>query len=320
MTRQRSQASWTKLAASLYDGVADSSFLERMTIKVNSGLGMGVTQWSGLDRATLTPAGTAWSRPSPPSLYEEYERYYAAHDPRVHNAFQKFGQFVPCWQLVDAEAFDKSAIVNEWSDRKDIDTRWAAVSIWGVDDKNLGLLALCRPRKEGPIQLDELRPAKRLRSHIRRAAQLHYLFREQSPRGRAFDDAWGSRSQAVFLLGHGRRLLGSNGAGHDLLAMGDVFQMRWGELVSREPRLSAALDTAIAAARRFDLDILPRPIAIGWPRFGGEATLRMEAMALPGIAADLGLGERVQTLLMCREVPRHRLFWPDHAAARELGP
>jgi hypothetical protein len=317
----RSEEKWTRLAARLYSSAGDVSFLERMTVALNDGLGMGVTQWSGLDRATLTPSGTAWSRPSPASLYAEYERNYAQHDPRVHAAFQNFGQFLPCWRLVDAEAFEKSIIVNEWSDRRDIDTRWTSICVWGIDESNLGLLALCRPRKDGPIQLDELKIVKRLRSHVRRAAQLHFLFREQPPRGRAFNDAWGSRSQAVFVLGRGRRLLSYNGAGQELLGAGDVFQTRWGELTAREPHLLAALDNALSAARKFDLDISPRQIAVAWPRFGGMTAIKAEVMALPGLSAEVGLGERAEAVVMCREFPR--VSWARAGgvgAPRKTGP
>jgi hypothetical protein len=318
MSGLRSSASWTRLASALYEGVGERDFLTRMTVAVNNGMSMGVTQWSRLDRASLKATDTVWSRPSPASLYSEYERHYAVHDPRITAAFEKFGQFLPCWRLVDAGAFERSVIVNEWSDRKDVDTRWTAVCIWGVDDENLGLLALCRPRKDGPIQLDELKIVKRLRSHVRRAAQLHFLFRGE-PRGRAFDDAWCSRSRPVFLLGKGRRILAVNEAGQDLLSMGDVFQTRWGELTARTPRLLAALDNALAAARRFDLDIHPRPLAVAWPRLGGLTTLKVEVMALPGVAAELGLGERADAILMCREVPhRAQVTAVSRALARQV--
>jgi hypothetical protein len=307
MPKNTSEASWRTLSAKIYEGVADRTFLERMTAALNDGMGMGVTQWSGVNRATMSASGTAWSRPSPPSLYAEYERYYAVHDPRIEAALQNFGKFLPCWRLVDPEKFEKSIIVNEWSDRRDIDTRWTSVCIWGVDDDNLGLLAFCRPRKDGPIQLDELHIANRLRSHVRRAAQLHFLFSETPLRARAFDDAWGSPIRPVFLMGKGRRLLAANEAGHSLLAMGDVFQTQWGELTAREPRLLAALDNALAAAHRFDLDITPRQIFLGWPRYGGMTALKAEVMALPGVAAETGLGEQAQAVIMCREVPRRRI-------------
>jgi hypothetical protein len=306
MNQRRSEDNWTRLAASLYDGITGHSFLERVTVSVNHATGMGVTQWTKLDRLTLSPADTSWSRPTPQTLNAEYEREFAPHDPRIAAALKNFGRLLPCWRLVDNDAFEKSFIVHEWSDRKDIDCRWSAVSIWGVDDDNLGLLAVLRPRKAGPIQIDELRIVNRLRSHIRRAAQLHYLFREQSSRGRTFDDAWASPIRPVFLLGRGRRLLAANGAGHDLLGAGDVFQTRWGELTARAPRLLAALDNALAAARRFDLDIHPKPIAIGWPRFGGLTALKAEVMAIPGLSAELGLGERAEALVICREVPRRQ--------------
>jgi hypothetical protein len=303
MSQIRSASEWTQIAASLYEGVTGYSFLERMTVSLNRALGMGVTQWSSVDRKTMSATGTVWSRPSPASLYEEYARHYAVHDPRIEAAMRNFGRVLPCWRLVDAREFDKSIIVNEWSDRKDIDTRWSAISISGVDEDNLGLLAILRPRKDGPILFEELKIVKRLRSHIRRAAQLHNLFREQPPRGRAFDDAWGSRSRAVFILGRGRRLLTSNDGAQNLLQMGDVFQTRWGELTARDPILLATLDHALGAALQFDLSVSPRPIVFGWPRYGGMTTLRAEVMALPGIAAEIGLGERAEAILMCRDVP-----------------
>lgn len=301
----RSAPDWTRFAVGLYEGVSEATFLSKMTVKLENGLGLGLAQWNRIDRTTLTVSDTTWSKPTPPSLNAEYERNYAPHDPRIKSAFQNFGQFLPCWRLVDSAEFEKSIIVNEWSDRRDVAARWTAVCIWGIDKTSLGLLAFCRPRKDGPIQMEELRIVKRLRSHVRRAAQLHHLFRDEPPRGRAFDDAWNSRSQAVFLMGKGRRLLSMNHAAQSPLELGDVFHTRWGELSAREHRLAATLDNALAAARKFDLAIYPRPIAFAWPRFGGEVTLRTEILALHGVVAELGMGEQAEAVIICRDVP-HR--------------
>jgi hypothetical protein len=193
-------------------------------------------------------------------------------------------------------------------DRKDVDRRWGVACIWNVDQDYAGLLAFLRPRTKGPVQLEEISIPKRLRSHIRRAAQLHFMFKESPARGRVFDRIWGSSSQAVFVMGRGRRLLSANSAGHDLLTIGDVFQTRWGELTAREPRLLAALDNALSAAVRFDLAIHPKPIVLGWPRRNGRTIARIEVMALPGIAAETGVPDQALALVFCRDAPRQSAY------------
>lgn len=300
----RSAAGWTRLAANIYQGVSAGDYLHELTLRMERDVGAGMMQWTSVDRTSKSPIETYWSTPTPRSLMEEWDRHIMPHDPRFAGILARYGELLPCWKLVDVEAFEKSVVVGDWADRKDVDRRWCAACILDIDAAHAGLFAFLRPRIAGAYQIRELDPIKRLRGHLRRAAQLHFLFREQSPRGRAFDDAWGARSRAVYILGRGWRLLAMNQAGQKLLSKGDVLQTRWGELVPRAPRLQRTLNNALTAALRFDLDIYPRPIAVAWPRSDGVSTLVIEIMSLPGIAAEVGLGENAQALVICRNV-RH---------------
>jgi PAS domain-containing protein len=236
---------------------------------------------------------------------DEYIEHIQPVDPRVHASLANYGVFLPCWKILDPAEFDKSPVVGDWTDRKDINRRWGAACVWDIDQAHAGLLAFLRPRTEGAFQMEELAPVKRLRSHVRRAAQLHFLFRG-APGGRIFDHMWGAQSQAVFLLGRGKRLLGANEAAHEILRSGEIFAAAWGELIAREPRLAATLDHALAAARQFDLTIHPRSVTFAWPFKDGRTALHAEAMALPGLAAETGVGERVELLLFARTLLRQR--------------
>jgi hypothetical protein len=304
MSAIRSAADWTRFAAGLYQGITNRNYFLEMTVTMERGVGIGMVQWTTVERSNGVPLDNCWSSPCDQKIIDEYTQHIQPIDPRIKASLDNFGAFLPCWRILDPKEFDKSPVVGDWTDRKDINRRWGAACVWNIDERHAGLLALLRPRTKGAFQIDELKVVKRLRSHIRRAAQLHLLFRDHPPRGRAFDDAWGSPIRPVFLLGKGRRLLTANAAGLDLLSAGDVFQTRWGELTAREPNLLAALDNALSAARQFDLEIHPRPIAVAWPRFGGMNAIKAEVMAVPGLTAELGLGERAEALIVCREVAR----------------
>jgi hypothetical protein len=309
MPPPRNAETWTRFAASLYQGLSAGDFLHGLTVRMEKRVGIGMVQWTTIKHATGQPIDNCWSTPCDPKLIDEYVEHIQPVDPRIHASLANFGAFLPCWSILDPFEFDKSPVVGDWTDRKDVNRRWGAACIWDIDAAHAGLLAFLRPRTEGAFQMEELAPVKRLRSHIRRAAQLHFLFRD-APGGRLFDRAWGAQNQSVLLLGRGKRLLGANGAAHKLLRDGDVFTAAWGELIAKEPWLAATFDNALAAARQFDLTIHPRSVTFIWPRKDGQSALHAEVMALPGLGAETGIGERVELLLFARTLPRQRMRMP----------
>lgn len=56
-------------------------------------------------------------------MIDRYTQDYLADDPRMKSISSCTGRAVPCYELVDVEAFERSEIVNEFLDSKDLDLR-----------------------------------------------------------------------------------------------------------------------------------------------------------------------------------------------------
>jgi DNA-binding CsgD family transcriptional regulator len=285
----------------LYDGVTDAGFFDQLTRKLHHHLELGTVQWTVIDRRIGSITSNSLSEDFG-NQFAEYEREFWSIDPRVPETLKNFGRLLPCWKLVDPDTFDRSPVVGDWTDRKDVDRRWCAPVTWAIDERHAALLVYLRPRKLGAHQIDELRPAKALLPHLRRAAELRHLLAGDAGASGLFADQWGSAHRAIFWLGAGRRILARNAAAERLLSLGHVLTATWGRLSARAPHDDAVLEAAIQASSHEP----PPPAQIIAPLagLGAGVAWRARVVSLGGAAAEIGVARGASHLLELEEIGR----------------
>ena len=285
----------------LYEGLAEADFLGRMVRNFHDITGLGLTQFTLLSRSDQAHRDTVWSEDHP-KIMEEYRDYVFPQDPRMAAYAACVGRFHACWEVVDTEALEAMDFIGAWADRKDVDKRWGAASVWPIDHEQLGVLAVVRPRREGAYDLKELRLAERLKEHVRRAAQLHLFLANHREHGRAVSHAWGSGTTPVFLIGTGRRILSMNEAAEVMVQRCDVVQARWGLLCALNDFETRALDHALSAAALHGLFIPQGTLQVPLQGFGGQMAWAADIIAVAPVQQELGLNSAVRAIVTLREV------------------
>jgi hypothetical protein len=301
MTAASGRRSIDHFVRGLYDGITDAGYFDRLMRRAAADFGLYTAQWTDIDWRTNAAVGNYWSERFP-ELIVEYERDIWPHDPRIHGVLAHAGQFRTCWEVSDAAAFDKSWLAGEWTDRKDVDRRWGAGVVMPIDEQHAAFFTFIRPRRLGPVQLDELKTPRMLARHLRRAAELRLLLAGSLLASGFFADQWGSANRAVFWLGSERRVLARNMAAERLLSLGYVLTARWGRLAARTPHDDAVLEAALQAALREP----PPPAQIIAPLSGtGEGVAwKVRVVSLGSAASEIGVACGASLILAVDEVAR----------------
>ncbi|HAJ44994.1 MAG TPA: hypothetical protein DCL54_00240 [Alphaproteobacteria bacterium] len=293
---------WIKsVATHLYDGVGEPNFYERLARNIHETSGLGFTQLTLIGREDMAHRETAWSEDHAKQM-EEYRQHIVHVDPRVPAYLARPGRFRACWEVIDTQAFERLDFVGAWVDRKDVNKRWGAASVWHADGDHIGVLALLRSRQEGFYQRDELEAADVMRLHLKRAVKLHLFLSSDDCAVHPLRDRWAGKSSPVFILGAERRILAYNRAAEALLKRGDVVHKRWGVLNLRNMFAAQTLDQALASAASYG-EVLPKgTLHVPLHGFGGQMTWTGDVIPVAPVQRELGFDGAALAILTLREL------------------
>jgi hypothetical protein len=188
-----------------------------------------------------------------PASGVEYDAHYAVHDPRMPGFFAQAGNVVTCQEVVDAEGFARSALVNDflipW------EARWCMAAAFKTGDGMNGIWAAMRGEKHGAFAEPERERLGLLLPHIGRAADMQFRLGLAEDRAGGMAAALDALAAPVFLLDRDARVLHQNEIADAALAADAPLCLQAGHLASHH----SAQTVAIAAAVR--RTATPTPLA-----------------------------------------------------------
>ena len=235
----------------------------------------------------------------------EYDAHYAVHDPRMPGFFAQAGNVVTCQEVVDAESFDRSALVNDflipWEARR------CLAAAFTVREGQTGLWAIMRGQKGGSFTERERDRLDLLLPHIRRAVDLQSRLGFAATQIRSLEAALDVLAMPAFVLDRAGRLLYGNEAAEAALGTDEPVHLRDGILTAWLPGQAAAIADAVALAcapTPSATRLAAEEVALGTPP-GAAGRLLFHRLALGGGLHRKAGQARVLALWMRAE---------DHAA------
>lgn len=214
----------------VYGSAGDAGYWQRAVEAFSSCIDGGVGQISahgprwGDVRIFAVPAAV------PQAMIEDYIQLYADGDPRIAGAADRSGRMVACHELVDTGAFERTALVTEFLDRKELNLRWCCGHVETLDSDTTMLVSLMRERKRGPFEPQDVVAIERLSRHLHRAARLHAdLARTELALAR-LEATLDQLSDAIFVCERDGRVRHMNQAAVRLAERGDAVLVAAGLL------------------------------------------------------------------------------------------
>ncbi|MBX3497463.1 MAG: PAS domain-containing protein [Parvibaculum sp.] len=249
----------------------------------------------------------------PQDMVDDYTNRYIEQDPRMAAVAGQAGRMVGCHEYMDVEAFERTAIVNEFLDRKAMNVRWCAAHVENLGGGATMLVSMMRPRDRGHFEKRELRALERFSQHLQRAARLHIDLARSELASARFATTLDRLADAVFVCDRDGRILHMNEAGAALIGRGDALRATGGVL------RPAAAEAGMAFVRAAHAAAEPRSDETAQP----SLTLRGPPGTLPLLARfhtlprGLGPDARGEVLIVVRDpnLPAHH----DETALRSLG-
>ncbi|MBX3493689.1 MAG: helix-turn-helix transcriptional regulator [Parvibaculum sp.] len=252
----------------------------------------------------------------PQDTVDDYTNRYIDEDPRMAAAAGRTGRMIGCHEYMDVEAFERTAIVNEFLDRKAMNLRWCAAHIENLGGGATMLVSMMRPRDRGHFEKRELRTLERLSHHLHRAARLHIDLARSELASARFETTLDRLADAVFVCDRDGRILHMNEAGASLIGRGDTLRAIRGTLRPAAAEAGMAFVRAAYAAADPLLGETARPsLALRGPEGTLPLLARFHTLP-PGLGPDLR-NMRGEVLIVIRDpnLPaRH-----DETALRALG-
>jgi DNA-binding CsgD family transcriptional regulator/PAS domain-containing protein len=180
-----------------------------------------------------------------PSGLEEYQRHYLPSDPRLLRLRGHPFRAFRCVDLVDAETFERSALVHDLLDPAEV--RWCIVGFYEMNEQIAAFASAMRPRKLGPFTVQERDRLDRLMPHLRRllALQLKVNSLEAQLAGHA-GLIQGLETGVIMAAADGR-VLGANPAAEAMLRAGDGLGTQQGLISAGAHALTIRLRAMIRA-------------------------------------------------------------------------
>ena len=175
---------------------------------------------------------------------------YAPLDPRPSLLATLDGEVRACWQLVDAEAFDRSLFVNEFLDQPENDLRWSLATGKILSTGSRYLFGIARPRSAGAFQDGDVHALEQLAPHITGAMELHESVRAAErlalAQAQAQAQAQGQNADAVLGFDRRGRLVYASPGSERLIPHLAEARGATGPFRFTSPKAQSALEAALA--------------------------------------------------------------------------
>src|SRR6185295_15761756 len=133
-------------------------------------------------------------------------------DPRLPGVMARLGQPVSCIDVVEAAAFDKTALVNDLLDSPEVDGRWTMIQASRRGGGHVFVLA-SRSRERGPFLAPDKQRLDRMSKLLRGAIDFELLMSSLSDRKRVLEDTLDLATEAVVVVSQELDVLHANAPG-----------------------------------------------------------------------------------------------------------
>lgn len=174
---------------------------------------------------------------------------YAPLDPRPEILASLDGEVRACWQIVDADAFDRSVFVNEFLDQPENDLRWSVATGKILSTGARYLFGIARPRSAGAFQEGDIHALEQLAPHITGAMELHESVRAAERLALGQMQAQGHQADAVLGLDRRGRLVYASPGSERVIARLTEQRSAIGPVRFRSPAVKSAVEAALSQRR-----------------------------------------------------------------------
>lgn len=184
----------------------------------------------------------------PQDMISDYTNHYIGQDPRMAAAAGNTGRMIGCHEYLDVEAFERTALVNEFLDRKDMNLRWCTAHLENLGGGATMLVSMMRPRDRGHFEKHEMRALDRLSHHLHRAARLHVDLARSELASAHFETTLDRLADAVFVCDRDGRILHMNATATGMIERGTMLRAAQDRLRPARAAESAAFALALRGA------------------------------------------------------------------------
>lgn len=181
---------------------------------------------------------------------ETYQNQYANDDMRLPAVVNHTGKAFAADDFIDVEAFEKTSLVNEFLDAKDVNLRWCVAHMEAPSKDTVVLTSMMRSRDRGSFSKTEVDEIGLLTPHIHRAIQFHFDMNLAAINANRLEATLDAISDAIFVCDRHGRLVHVNETGAYCLDKSIYLSGRSGQLsaincADREPLLSTIKRAAL---------------------------------------------------------------------------
>lgn len=263
----------------IYGAVGEPDYWRRVAGALSETIEDGVVQISAYGARADDVCFYAVPEFIPAKMADQYTQQYMAQDPRMEVNHRAIGRVTACHEFVDVEDFERTDLVNDFLDHKEVDLRWCAAHVEKPDPDITMLVSFMRPRRRGPFERQETRRIERLSRHVHRAGRLHFDLARASLAATRLETALDLLDEAVFVCRRDGRIRHMNAAAVRMIEGGAPLGAGRGRL---------------RPARAEDADGFARALAAAADPFA--AGTAPASFALRGPAGTLPLLARLHTL------------------------
>jgi DNA-binding NarL/FixJ family response regulator len=236
----------------------------------------------------------------------DYRQHYVGMDYRIPYVASRRGTLLTGVEGAGEEAFDRSALANEFLDRKDVDCRYCLAQV-DIVDGSLGVLsAALRPRSSGAYDDAEYRRMQMLLPQIRQTARLHQKLTGTAMTLARITSAFNMANDAMFVVDRRSVVKVMNAAAERLLSGDGRVTLSSGCLQIAGPALQAAFVTAVRdAATMRDMLSSPEPADIVIPaKAASQSAIVLSILPMARAAIAGSQVSNGEVLVTCNAIPQ----------------
>lgn len=234
-----------RLVETVFESLADPDYLSKLTNGVGEHMGGGALVCELVLSSVQTGAiidHTASRRISAASI-DEYEKYYYRQDLRIPYIHARPGQLLTGFEALDEKEFDRSALVNDFLDRPEIDLRMSLAQVDRLSEGTALFSTILRPRSAGQYRRSERRRFSSALPLIRQGVSLYVRLSQTSASRAAAEAAFDLAADAMIVVDRRGIVHAINRAADKMLGENDRLRLVGRRIACSDPaadkRLSA---------------------------------------------------------------------------------
>jgi DNA-binding CsgD family transcriptional regulator/PAS domain-containing protein len=222
---------WPAVAGAL------SRYLEATTVRI-----MAFSPETG--ERFINSATVDW----PDRLIEEYDTHYLRTDPRIAAGFARLGTTVSCIETMALEAFEKSALVCDFLDRPEVDSRWGLLHMQRTAAGHILLFGAGRPRDRSPFIQEDKDRFDAVLAPVKRALELDARLAAANRQSEVLEATLDVLSDPIIVVTDNLRVLHVNERARELVNANKALRVSRGRLQAVRPADQAALERTVRSA------------------------------------------------------------------------